>query len=437
MPGNPTKPYYFPLIDRGKRTGKPLATFWRAENISGSWSPGSIRRQQGGGWLGANESAYAMAGQSRRAALSQMLYGKRVSALAVGAYFLRNDGFVLSAEPTPNDVILGFRAKFGYENDSDFAQLFTADVPQVDFEWFEAAGRLRSSLGSRRMFEELVPNVRTLTADDLGIGVQAAAASSHASSSPDAPEIPADHPMIREIIRLAKIFGGVILSGPQEPRSRTSPLPLLRYSSAAMTTACGSSSSMPATSTKTSCWASAQRTRADSITSKVRSSSSFAPAETDPENTYVLVIDELSRADVGRVFGEALTYVERTKRELPFNIANGDKIKVPSNFVILATMNPFDRGVDEVDAAFERRFAKISMDPDRELLDELLTDNDMDEALKKRVIGWFSLINGYGEQERGGGRRPRVLRNGQRRGEPEGHLGLPTQILGAARLPTR
>lgn len=64
------------------------------------------------------------------------------------------------------------------------------------------------------MFEELVPNVRTLTADDIGIGVQAAAASSHASSSPDAPEIPADHQMIREIIRLAKIFGGVILSGP-------------------------------------------------------------------------------------------------------------------------------------------------------------------------------------------------------------------------------
>src|ERR1700752_4416883 len=103
------------------------------------------------------------------------------------------------------------------------------------------------------------------------------------------------------------------------------------------------------------------------------------PTDTDPTNSYVLVIDELSRADVGRVFGEALTYVERTKRELPFNIANGDLIKVPSNFVILATMNPFDRGVDEVDAAFERRFAKISMDPDKALLDEILTDNGMDD----------------------------------------------------------
>lgn len=147
MPGNPTKPYYFPLIDRGKRRGKPLASFWRAENVSGSWSPGSIRRQQGGGWLGANESAYAWPESHAELALSQMLYGDRVSALAVGAYFLRNDGFVLSAEPTPNDVILGFRAKFGYGDDSDFTQLFTDDVPQVDFEWFEAAESSASAVG--------------------------------------------------------------------------------------------------------------------------------------------------------------------------------------------------------------------------------------------------------------------------------------------------
>jgi 5-methylcytosine-specific restriction protein B len=245
------------------------------------------------------------------------------------------------------------------------------------------------------MFEELVPNVRTLTADDLGIGVQAAAKSSHASSSPDAPEIPADHPMVREIIRLAKIFGGVILSGP------------------------------PGTS-KSYFAAAAAQVLADGDDNRLRFVQfhasyqyedfmlGFSPkdeggftfkrgpflklvldAADDRENTYVLVIDELSRADVGRVFGEALTYVERTKRELPFNIANGDKITVPSNFVIIATMNPFDRGVDEVDAAFERRFGKISMDPDRGLLDELLTDNHMDEALKERVLGWFSHINGY------------------------------------------
>ncbi|MFB9853402.1 McrB family protein [Micromonospora andamanensis] len=118
-------------------------------------------------------------------------------------------------------------------------------------------------------------------------------------------------------------------------------------------------------------------------------------ADKDRGNTYALVIDELSRADVGRVFGEALTYVERSKRELPFTIANGEEIRVPSNLVILATMNPFDRGVDEVDAAFERRFAKVSMDPDKAVLLEMLDDNGMEEKLKAGVVRWFGRINGH------------------------------------------
>lgn len=141
MPGHAVKPYYFPLIDRGKRTGKPLATFWRASNIPGSWSPGSIRRQQGGGWLGANESAYVLPDEHVALAKAEMLYGKQVSALALGAYFLRNDGFVLRGDPAPPDVIAGFRTKFDYPSDADseFAELFSADVPTVEFAWFEPA----------------------------------------------------------------------------------------------------------------------------------------------------------------------------------------------------------------------------------------------------------------------------------------------------------
>lgn len=141
MPGHPVKPYYFPLIDRGKRTGKPLATFWRASNIPGSWSPGSIRRQQGGGWMGADESAYAMPNNHVELALKQLLYNKPVSALAMGAYFLRNDGFVLSGEATAEDVIAGFRSKFDYPDnaETEFAQLFATDIPEVLFNWFEPA----------------------------------------------------------------------------------------------------------------------------------------------------------------------------------------------------------------------------------------------------------------------------------------------------------
>jgi 5-methylcytosine-specific restriction protein B len=116
-------------------------------------------------------------------------------------------------------------------------------------------------------------------------------------------------------------------------------------------------------------------------------------AKADRDHLCVLVIDELSRADVGRVFGEALTYVERSKRELEFTIASGETILVPSNLVLIMTMNPFDRGVDEVDAAFERRFSKIAMDPDATILNKRLAANGVDDALRARILGWFKRIN--------------------------------------------
>ena len=143
MPGNPTKPYYFPLIDRGKREpGKLLPSFWRAENIPGSWSPGSIFRLKGGGWMGVSTGGYALPGDHVDRALRELLYDTPVSALALGAYFLRNDGFVISGEAGPGDLIAAFRMKFDYPEaaQEEFATLFTTGVPSdIDITWFQAA----------------------------------------------------------------------------------------------------------------------------------------------------------------------------------------------------------------------------------------------------------------------------------------------------------
>jgi 5-methylcytosine-specific restriction protein B len=111
------------------------------------------------------------------------------------------------------------------------------------------------------------------------------------------------------------------------------------------------------------------------------------------KKTVVLVIDELSRGDPGRVFGEALTYLELSKRGLSFRLASGKECSIPKELVILATMNPLDRGVDEVDAALERRFAKIRMDPEPATLAQMLADAGMADELRERVLEFFAAVN--------------------------------------------
>ncbi|AEG04571.1 AAA domain-containing protein [Sinorhizobium meliloti] len=108
-----------------------------------------------------------------------------------------------------------------------------------------------------------------------------------------------------------------------------------------------------------------------------------------PDETFVLVIDEISRCDVARVFGEALTYMEVDKRGLPCTMASGSTLVVPANLIILATMNPWDKGVDEMDVALERRFAQIDMPPSVAALRKILQGNGADGTFVDRVATFF------------------------------------------------
>ncbi len=109
---------------------------------------------------------------------------------------------------------------------------------------------------------------------------------------------------------------------------------------------------------------------------------------------HVLVIDELSRTDAVRVFGEALTYLESSQRGIEFELASGRRVSIPKNLFIVATMNPWDRGVDELDMAFERRFAKIAMEPSSVLLRTILYGNGMPADLIERIATFFDRVQG-------------------------------------------
>lgn len=87
----------------------------------------------------------------------------------------------------------------------------------------------------------------------------------------------------------------------------------------------------------------------------------------------VLIVDEINRGDPARVFGELLTYIEQSYRGdsfiLPFS---GQSFSVPGNLIMVGTMNPHDRSVAQVDAAFVRRFDQIEISPSREVAEEIL-----------------------------------------------------------------
>ena len=111
-----------------------------------------------------------------------------------------------------------------------------------------------------------------------------------------------------------------------------------------------------------------------------------------PSVKHVLLIDEISRCDVARVFGEALTYIEMDKRGQEFTLASGGAMRVPPNLVILATMNPWDKGVDELDIALERRFAQIDMTPSSSELRKILEERGADPDIIDRVVGFFESV---------------------------------------------
>lgn len=111
-------------------------------------------------------------------------------------------------------------------------------------------------------------------------------------------------------------------------------------------------------------------------------------ARDDPDNRYVLVIDELSRADVANVLGELLTYIEY--RDRPFRVAGlGEEARLAPNLVVLVTMNPNDRSVINLDDAVVRRLRLVDVPPSATALRQILDDAGMPEAVREEVVAWF------------------------------------------------
>ena len=103
----------------------------------------------------------------------------------------------------------------------------------------------------------------------------------------------------------------------------------------------------------------------------------------------VIIIDEFSRTDPARVLGETMTYMEGTMRDTPFYLPSGRKVTIPKNLLFIATMNPDDRSVDEIDDAMDRRWGKITLTPDASKVRDFIMGNEISNALIGPIIDFF------------------------------------------------
>ncbi|WP_456329490.1 McrB family protein [Archaeoglobus sp.] len=117
-------------------------------------------------------------------------------------------------------------------------------------------------------------------------------------------------------------------------------------------------------------------------------------AERNPDKNYVLIIDEINRADLSKVFGEIFSALEYRK-EVVRLLYSGEDFSIPTNLYIIGTMNTLDKSTVDIDFALMRRFKFFEIGPDKEVLRKILKENGVENDLIEKIVDVFEKIQEF------------------------------------------
>lgn len=123
-------------------------------------------------------------------------------------------------------------------------------------------------------------------------------------------------------------------------------------------------------------------------------------AKEEPKK-YGIIIDEINRGNLSKVFGELMMLIESDKRDKKWslNLTYSDKpFYIPDNLYIIGAMNTADRSLAMVDYALRRRFAFITLEPafNNEKFKQYLIQNEkLDKSIVEELVNKYSNLNNY------------------------------------------